>query len=310
MSIEDYPDPSTTNDAAKANMLAEILDESVSEAVEQVETQPEEAPLEETLLEETPEETEVEAQDLSDNLVDEGDSDESSEEPPPNVGQKANERFQKLANERNAEKARADALEAKLDALMSKMDRGFEIQNEALEMTRAQRQALIQQQKPQLLRKRMIEAGLDPADAFHRKHFQQAVAMEEMRTELARMRQTQQEREDQLAYQNYANAVSSNLASELDGFNVPGEVFSDLVDEAVSYGVNRQADSIVAAKAKADQLKKLLRKPASKQPKGEAKRVVEAVAGSGRTGGKAKKPARTAPKTKSFGDFIDDIFKG
>ncbi len=297
MSIDKAVEASQTNDSTKGNMLVDAMDAAFEETVE--EPTPEDSTPEPEL---EPEEPEVEA---ASEIV----TEEEDPVPPPSLSTKANERFQQLANERKAEKERADALEAKLEALTQTMGRTAEIQERQLSLQEKYREEQYRAQEPELLRRKMMSAGLDPANPADRQRFEQAVAIEELKMEIENLRETNRQQADSQAVKDYLASVENLLREELKGYDIDKDVFAEIVEETVIEGATKKVQATKAAKAKAARLKKVARKKAVKKPQGEQKQVLESIASSGRTGG-SKVSKSSKEKPKGFSDFIDDLFRG
>lgn len=300
MSIDNVIEASQTNDAHKSNLLVAELDEAFdsAEEIEAPEPEPAPEPEDEHVSEDLEPEPELEAS--------EPEPEAEEIEPPPNLSAKANERFRKLANEKKAAEERSAALELKFEQLLEHMGRSAEIQNEQLQFNRRLQEDQYRAQEPEILRRQMMAAGLDPADPRDRDRFQHAVALEELKLELENLKKERAEQSDSLAMNNYFSTAEKVLRGELKGYDIDDDTFEEIVRETVIEGNVQRLAATKAAKNKATRLKRLARKKALKKPTGEQKRVIEAVSSSGRTGGKSPKSSQS--KGKGFGDLVNEFF--
>lgn len=173
---------------------------------------------------------------------------EPTPEPPPDVSPKAANRFQQLANERKAERERADALAAQVAELTKLMAQQTATQTQAAE--RAMRMADAQAAEAE--RRRQLEQwqseGMNPADFGHQvtvqglqKANEASIAVETLRAEIEQMRHAQ-------AIQAYQADVQETVRRSLASYDVSAEQAATFAQQAVTLGVASDLRSREAVK--------------------------------------------------------------
>src|SRR3990167_4456589 len=112
------------------------------------------------------------------------------------------------------------------------------------EMHRQQQQAV----QPELRRREMIAAGLNPAVAEHQIIFDQYHSQNVLKAEMAEMREALQRVSDKEAYSGFRGCLEQTLSSELRNYDVPKEMLTEIMETAEEILAARGLSASEAAK--------------------------------------------------------------
>lgn len=215
------------HDPDSANVRA-----SQAEEVSPETSQPEDAPPAEQPAEEQPV---VEAQ---------------GETTPEDATPRAQQRIREMVAERNAEKQRADQLQATLERLIASQTRSVTLQEQVHAEQAARQQAEKAKQDEGNLVARLKALGLREDVAADWLAFEAIQKTEAVQREIAAFRQAETQRQQETAIRDYESSLRKELVSQAKRFKIDDEDIEDLYDQAYATARAKQISNPAEVVAK------------------------------------------------------------